>query len=150
MEKLNLKQISSLTLTLFAIFFGAGNMIFPPAMGQLAGENYLQALAGFILTDAGIALLGIVAVVLLGNRITDLGNLVSRRFSLCLSVTVYLLIGPLFALPRTGSVSYELAIRPYIPQEYVWLVSLLVTAVFFSLTYYFSGNPKKKIGRAHV
>ena len=116
MEKLNLKQISSLTLTLFAIFFGAGNMIFPPAMGQLAGENYLQALAGFILTDAGIALLGIVAVVLLGNRITDLGNLVSRRFSLCLSVTVYLLIGPLFALPRTGSVSYELAIRPYIPQ----------------------------------
>ena len=61
--KLNLKQISSLTLTLFAIFFGAGNMIFPPAMGQLAGENYLQALAGFILTDAGIALLGIVAVV---------------------------------------------------------------------------------------
>ena len=143
MEKLNLKQISSLTLTLFAIFFGAGNMIFPPAMGQLAGENYLQALAGFILTDAGIALLGIVAVVLLGNRITDLGNLVSRRFSLCLSVTVYLLIGPLFALPRTGSVSYELAIRPYIPQEYVWLVSLLVTAVFFSLTYYFSGNPKK-------
>ena len=75
MEKLNLKQISSLTLTLFAIFFGAGNMI--------------------------------------------------------------------FALPRTGSVSYELAIRPYIPQEYVWLVSLLVTAVFFSLTYYFSGNPKK-------
>ena len=74
MEKLNLKQISSLTLTLFAIFFGAGNMIFPPAMGQLAGENYLQALAGFILTDAGIALLGIVAVVLLGNRITDLGN----------------------------------------------------------------------------
>ena len=101
MEKLNLKQISSLTLTLFAIFFGAGNMIFPPAMGQLAGENYLQALAGFILTDAGIALLGIVAVVLLGNRITDLGNLVSRRFSLCLSVTVYLLIGPLFALPRT-------------------------------------------------
>lgn len=112
-------------------------------MGQLAGENYLQALAGFILTDAGIALLGIVAVVLLGNRITDLGNLVSRRFSLCLSVTVYLLIGPLFALPRTGSVSYELAIRPYIPQEYVWLVSLLVTAVFFSLTYYFSGNPKK-------
>lgn len=143
MEKLNMKQMLSLTLTLFAVFFGAGNMIFPPAMGQLAGENYLEALAGFILTDAGIALLGIIAVVLVGNKITDLGNLVGRRFSLCLSVTVYLLIGPLFALPRTGSVSYELAVRPYIPQEYVWLVSLLVTAVFFSLAYYFSGNPKK-------
>ena len=64
-------------------------MIFPPAMGQLAGENYLQALAGFILTDAGIALLGMIAVVLVGNKIMDLGDLVSRRFSLLLSVMVY-------------------------------------------------------------
>ena len=53
-----------------------------------------------------------------------------------MSITVYLLIGPLFALPRTGSVSYELAVRSYVPQEYEWLASLLVTAVFFALTYY--------------
>lgn len=145
MEKLNMKQILSLTLTLFAIFFGAGNMIFPPAMGQVAGEHYLQALAGFILTDAGIALLGMIAVVLVGNKIMDLGDLVSRRFSLILSVTVYLLIGPLFALPRTGSVSYELAVRPYVPEDYGWLASLLVTAVFFFLTYYLSGNPSKVV-----
>ena len=145
MEKLNMKQIMSLTLTLFAIFFGAGNMIFPPAMGQVAGEHYLQALAGFILTDAGIALLGMIAVVLVGNKIMDLGDLVSRRFSLILSVTVYLLIGPLFALPRAGSVSYELAVRPYVPEDYGWLASHLVTAVFFSLTYYLSGNPSKVV-----
>ena len=145
MEKLNMKQIMSLTLTLFAIFFGAGNMIFPPAMGQVAGEHYLQALAGFILTDAGIALLGMIAVVLVGNKIMDLGDLVSRRFSLILSVTVYLLIGPLFALPRAGSVSYELAVRPYVPEDYGWLASLLVTAVFFSLTYYLSRNPSKVV-----
>ena len=145
MEKLTMRQILSLTLTLFAVFFGAGNMIFPPAMGQLAGENYLQALAGFILTDAGIALLGMIAVVLVGNKIMDLGDLVSRRFSLLLSVMVYLLIGPLFALPRTGSVSYELAVRPYVPQQYAWPVSLAVTAVFFLLTYYLSGNPSKVV-----
>ena len=67
MEKLTMRQILSLTLTLFAVFFGAGNMIFPPAMGRLAG-NDLQALAGFILTDAGIALLGMIAVVLVGEQ----------------------------------------------------------------------------------
>ena len=145
MEKLKMRQVLSLTFTLFAIFFGAGNMIFPPAMGQVAGENYLPALAGFILTDAGIALLGIIAVVLVGNEIMDLGDLVSRKFSLCLSITVYLLIGPLFALPRTGSVSYELAVRSYVPQRYGWLASLLVTAVFFLLTYYLSGNPGKVV-----
>lgn len=143
MEKLKFKQIMSLTLTLFAIFFGAGNMVFPPAMGQLAGENYWQALIGFILTDAGIALLGIIAVVLVGNEITDLGNLVSKKFSIFLSIVVYLLIGPLFALPRTGSVSYELAAKPYVPNEYSWLVSLAVTAVFFAVTYFMSARPNK-------
>ena len=143
MEKLKFKQIMSLTLTLFAIFFGAGNMIFPPAMGQLAGENYWQALIGFILTDAGIALLGIIAVVLVGNEITDLGNLVSKKFSIFLSIVVYLLIGPLFALPRTGSVSYELAAKPYVPSEYSWIVSLAVPAVFFAVTYFLSARPNK-------
>ena len=143
MEKLKFKQIMSLTLTLFAVFFGAGNMVFPPAMGQLAGENYWQALIGFILTDAGIALLGIIAVVLVGNEITDLGNLVSKKFSIFLSIVVYLLIGPLFALPRTGSVSYELAAKPYVPNEYSWLVSLAVTAVFFAVTYFLSARPNK-------
>ena len=99
------RQVLSITLTLFAVFFGAGNMIFPPAMGQQAGEHYIQALAGFIVTDAGIALLGMIAVVLVGTEVSDLGELVGRRFAIFLSVCIYLLIGPLFALPRTGSVT---------------------------------------------
>lgn len=145
MEKLKTRQIISVTLTLFAVFFGAGNMIFPPAMGQLAGTNYLSALVGFILTDAGIALLGIISVVLVGTEISDLGNLVSRRFALFLSVGIYLLIGPLFAIPRTGSVSFELAVMPYVSKQYAWIFSLVITAIFFSLTYYLSSNPNKII-----
>ena len=90
-----------------------------------------------------IALLGIIAVVLVGHEITDLGNLVSKKFSIFLSIVVYLLIGPLFALPRTGSVSYELAVKPYVPSEYSWLVSLGVTAVFFAVTYFLSARPNK-------
>ena len=145
MEKLKVKQILSVTLTLFAVFFGAGNMIFPPAMGQLAGTNYVKALAGFILTDAGIALLGMIAVVLVGTEISDLGNLVSRKFAVFLSVVIYLLIGPLFAMPRTGSVSFELAILPHVPEQYVWIASLIVTAIFFFLTYHLSSNPSKVV-----
>lgn len=143
MEKLNLKQILSVSLTLFAIFFGAGNMIFPPAMGQLAGANYVSALIGFILTDAGIAILGVTAVVLVGNSMSDLGSLISKKFALVLSVGVYLLIGPLFALPRTGSVSFELAALPYINSDYKIIFSLLFTAAFFGITYYLSSNPNK-------
>ena len=145
MEHLKTKQIISVTLTLFAVFFGAGNMIFPPAMGQLAGHNYLSALAGFILTDAGIALLGIIAVVLVGTEISDLGNLVSKKFAIFLSVGIYLLIGPLFALPRTGSVSFELAVAPYVGEDSKWIFSLVITAVFFSITYYLCSNPSKVV-----
>lgn len=145
MKKLNAKQLLSVSLTLFAIFFGAGNMIFPPAMGQQAGANFIPALAGFIVTDAGIAILGMIAVVLVGNSMSDLGALVSKKFALFLSVVIYLLIGPLFALPRTGSASFELALLPYIPQEYTWLFSILFTGCFFLLTYYLSSNPSKVV-----
>lgn len=143
MKKLSISQIISISMMLFAIFFGAGNMIFPPAMGQLAGDNFLPALLGFILTDAGIAILGVTAVVLVGNSMSDLGNLVSKKFALFLSVGVYLLIGPLFALPRTGSVSYEIAVVPYLGEHASMLTSLLFTAAFFALTYYLSSNPSR-------
>ena len=143
MKKLTFIQIISVSMMLFAIFFGAGNMIFPPAMGQLAGTSYISALAGFILTDAGIAILGVTAVVLAGTSMSDLGNLVSRRFALVLSVGVYMLIGPLFALPRTGSVSFEIALLPYIGENNAILWSLLFTAAFFGLTYYLSSNPSR-------
>lgn len=141
---MNWKQMLSISLMLFAIFFGAGNMIFPPALGQMAGENYMWALLGFIVTDAGIAILGIAAVVLIGNSIFDLPALVSRKFAIVLSMGVYLLIGPLFALPRTGSVSFELAMLPFLGSDInVSIASIAFTAVFFAITYYLSSKPNK-------
>lgn len=82
MKKINKVQITAVSMMLFAIFFGAGNMIFPPAMGQLAGDHFLQALVGFIVTDVGIAVLGIMAIVMAGTSIDDLGGLVGRKFAL--------------------------------------------------------------------
>lgn len=146
MKKLKFSQLFSISLMLFAIFFGAGNMIFPPAMGQLAGTNYLGALAGFITTDAGIAILGIAAIVLVGTSMSDLGNLVGKRFATFLSISVYLLIGPLFALPRTGSVSFELAGLPYVASDgNTMLYSIAFTAIFFGITYFLSSNPSKVV-----
>ena len=143
MKKLNFLQMLSISMTLFAMFFGAGNMIFPPAMGQQAGANFFWALLGFIVTDAGIAILGITAVVLVGDSMKDLGNIVHQRFAKFLAILVYLPIGPLFALPRTGTVSFELAVMPFVNGEHAFAYSLLFTAVFFGITYFLSSNPKK-------
>lgn len=142
MKKLSFKQILSISVMLFAMFFGAGNMIFPASMGQLAGTNYFSALMGFILTDAGIAILGIAAVVFVGNSMNDLASLVSKKFAVFFGILVYLLIGPLFALPRTGSVSFEIMIYPYLDGN-VFLPSIIFTLIFFGITYYLSSNPSK-------
>lgn len=143
-DKLRIGNIISISLMLFAMFFGAGNMIFPPALGQNAGSNVIAALLGFVVSDAGIAIMGITAVVLVGSTVSDLARLVSKRFALFLPMLIYLLIGPLFALPRTGSVSYELAFAPFMPEGIPPIVaSMLVTGAFFALTYYLSSNPKR-------
>lgn len=145
MKKINKVQITAVSMMLFAIFFGAGNMIFPPAMGQLAGDHFLQALVGFIVTDVGIAVLGIMAIVMAGTSIDDLGGLVGRKFALFFSMSVYLLIGPFFGLPRTANVSFEIAVFPYIDPDAKRMVLLIFTAAFFLVTYYLSSNPNHLI-----
>ena len=99
MKKLSLSQIAGMSCMIFAIFFGAGNMIFPPSMGQQAGTNAPIALLGFVLSDVGIAVAGVLAVVLAGTSMYELASRISPRFAKILSLTVYLCIGPLFALP---------------------------------------------------
>lgn len=146
MQKLKLSQIVSISLMLFAIFFGAGNMVFPPALGQEAGTNILSALTGFLFTDAGIAVLGIVAVVLAGTTINDLGNIVGKKFSMFFAALLYLLLGPLFALPRSGTVSFDLAVVPFLgEQSNSMIYSIIFTAIFFIVTYFLSSNPSKVV-----
>ena len=128
---LGLKEITAVSLMLFAMFFGAGNMIFPPTLGAAAGENVVPAILGFVAGDAGLAILSIAAVCLVGNNINELGNLVGKKFSAVFALMVYLLIGPLFALPRTATVSFEIAVVPFLNGGSTLIPSLIFTAVFF-------------------
>lgn len=143
-EKLSFSQLLSLSLMLFALFFGAGNMIFPPAMGQLAGTNVWAALAGFIFTDVGLPLLGIAAVVFAGRSLTNMVGRAGKKFGTFFIVLMYLLIGPFFAIPRTGSVSFELVVTPFLGADVnPMLFSVIFTAIFFGSVYILSANPSK-------
>ena len=142
---LSIGKIISVSLMLFAMFFGAGNMIFPPMLGHLGGENFLQGVIGFVVTDAGLSVLGIAAIIFVGSHIDDLGKLIGPKFAVFLSLLVYLLIGPFFALPRTGTVSYEMAIIPLLGDNASLMTSVIFTAVFFGLTYVLCLNPSKLV-----
>jgi len=129
---------------LFGLFFGAGNLIFPIQLGQLAGENFWPALIGFLITATGLPLMGILAIGLTGsNGLRDLGSRVHPKFGLIFSVALYLTIGPFFAIPRTATVPFTVGFEPFIAPEHLTLFLALFSFVFFAIVYYFSLNPAK-------
>lgn len=129
---------------LFGMFFGAGNLIFPIKLGQMAGTEFWYALIGFLITAIGLPFMGILAIGLSGsNGLRDLGNRVHPLFGLIFSIVLYLTIGPLFAIPRTATVPFSVGVEPYIAPENmpIWLVAF--SFIFFLVVYYFSLNPAK-------
>lgn len=135
------RDIVVVGFALFAMFFGAGNLIFPPLLGVQAGSAYPAVAAGFLLAGVGIPLLGVLATAKAGGRIEDLAGKVSRRFSVLLGIVIILCIGPLFAIPRTAATAYEVGVFPLYPQSAPWMTSL----VFFAITLYFAINPSNVI-----
>ena len=148
MKSLTKTEILSIGLMMFSIFFGAGNLIFPPALGQAAGTNLVPAILGFLLTGVGLPLLGVVAIALKGGKYTAfIESHVHPYFALVLLSVLYLTIGPLFAIPRTGAVSFEIGIRPFLTEDNMLLGQFIYTAIFFGLTYVLALNPSKIIDR---
>jgi LIVCS family branched-chain amino acid:cation transporter len=131
-------------LMLFALFFGAGNLIFPAMLGQTAGSNVWIATAGFLITGVGIPILGVLALGFSGSDdLQSMANRVHPWFSAVYSFVLYLAIGPLFALPRSGSVSFEIGVKPFLPENSGHLPLLIFTIIFFSITCALSLNPSK-------
>ncbi|WP_081707679.1 branched-chain amino acid transport system II carrier protein [Bacillus massiliigorillae] len=129
---------------LFALFFGAGNLIFPVLMGQMAGTNVWSATFGFIVTGVGLPLLGVLAIGFSGKE--DLYSMASRVhpiFGLVFTTVLYLTIGPFFAIPRTGTVSYEVGIKPLLGDTTSSTPLIIFTIIFFAITCIFSLKPGK-------
>ena len=133
------KDIIVCGFALFAIFFGAGNMIFPPYLGVEAGDRWFTAALGFLLSDPVLPVLGVIVTARLGGRAIDLGKRVGWKFSAVISAICILIIGPFFAVPRTGATTHEMFIAPNLPS----VPPLVTSVVFFGLTLYLVLNPGK-------
>ena len=107
MKKLDSRKLILVGVTLFSMFFGAGNLIFPPYLGYLAGNEALTAFAGFVITAVVFPVLGVTAVAKTGG-LDHLCQKVHPGFALLFSFAVYLCIGPMLAIPRTTSTSYAM------------------------------------------
>ncbi|MFA9559042.1 branched-chain amino acid transport system II carrier protein [Evansella sp. AB-rgal1] len=140
------KDTITIGLMMFALFLGAGNLIFPPSLGQAAGTSVLFATIGFLVTGVGLPILAIIAIAKTGGTLQTVSERVGPIFSVIFPLSVYLAIGPLFGIPRTGSVAYEIGLLPYLetPSR---LTLFLFTVCFFGISYWLSLNPSKLVGR---
>lgn len=133
---------------LFALFFGAGNLIFPAQLGQYAGTNLWPALVGFLITGVGLPLIGILAMGFSGSaNLQELASRVHPVYAVLFTALLYLTIGPFFAIPRTGTVAFEIGISPYFSDQTAQIALFVFTLLFFAITLWFSLNPAKIVDR---
>ena len=142
-KKLSLHQRLLVAATLFGMFFGAGNLIFPVHLGQLAGRNLIPAMTGFIITAVGIPILGVAAI---GNTHSDglkaLSARIGKHYSYFFTCLLYLTIGPCFAIPRCATTSFTTGIEPLLVNQISEKTALLIfSVIFFTLVLFFSLKP---------
>ena len=145
--KLTKKEMLLISFMLFSLFFGAGNLIFPPFLGQNAADHTVIAFLGFLITAVLLPVLGVIVVA----KFDGLNNLASRvnaNFAIIFTIIVYLAIGPGLGIPRAASVPFEMAISPYLPEGFSFGVSILVySAIFFTVACWLALTPRKLVSR---
>lgn len=137
------KDIMIIGFALFAMFLGAGNLIFPPFLGFMAGEGWQPAAAGFLVTGVGLSMLGILAVASAGGKTEAIAEKVSPLFATLLTATIILTIGPLIAIPRTAATAYELGVLTLFQH----VPAIISSIVFFSVTLWLVFNPTNVIDK---
>ena len=111
-QKLSFKEYIYVASMLFGMFFGAGNLIFPVYMGQVAGRNMWAAVLGFLITGVGLPLLGVAALgISRSNGLFDLSHKVGRPYAFFFTCALYLTIGPFFAIPRCATTSFTVGLE---------------------------------------
>ena len=135
-------------LLLFGIFFGAGNLIFPPTLGAQSGEQFLPAIAGFVFSGVGIAVLTLIIGTLNPKGyIYEISKKISPLFATIYLAALYLSIGPFFAIPRTATTSYAVGISPLLAEAYKGLGLIVFTLIYFVAAYLIALNPSKILDR---
>ena len=146
MTKLTRSQSIFVGSMLFGMLFGAGNLIFPVHMGQLAGSHFWPANWGFISTGVFMPVIALIAVGISGaDSVQQLADRVHPVYSRIFTLLLYLTIGPCFALPRTASVSFQVGVAPFVSPENAALVMGIFTAVFMLLALLMALRPSRLV-----
>ena len=137
----NIKDIMVVGFALFAMFFGAGNLIFPPFLGLVSGSSWLTGFAGFILADVGLALLAILAAARCNGEVSKVLSRSGKNLSVILGCAIMICLGPLLAIPRTAATTFEMGIMPL----FEGFNPVIFSIIFFILTLMLTIKPSKVV-----
>ena len=141
-KHLSSKELILVASMLFGMFFGAGNLIFPVSMGQLAGSSLWAASAGFLITGVGLPLLGVAALGISRKEgLLELSSQVGKSYGIFFTCILYLTIGPFFAIPRCASMSFTVGIEGSIPSGIRAAALAGFSLIFFALVLFWSLRP---------
>ncbi|ARF12806.1 branched-chain amino acid transport system II carrier protein [Sporosarcina ureae] len=140
------KHILFTGFMLFSLFFGAGNLIFPPFLGLESGTNFAPAIAGFLITGVLLPFMAVMAIALSDNGLLSMGSRVHKVFGIVFAIIIYMSIGAFYGIPRASNVAYELGFKQIVQVDGNFPL-LVFSILFFALTYYISLNPKKIVDR---
>ena len=137
----NIKDIMVVGFALFAMFFGAGNLIFPPFLGLVSGSSWLTGFAGFVLADVGLALLAILAAARCNGEVSKVLSRSGKNLSVILGCAIMICLGPLLAIPRTAATTFEMGIMPL----FEGFNPVIFSLIFFILTLMLTIKPSKVV-----
>lgn len=141
-NEIKTKDLFIIGFALFAMFFGAGNLIFPPYLGLLSGHQWWIGFLGFTITDAGLGLLAIIALSKYEGNLNVLASRINKTFAIIISTAIILCIGPFLATPRTAATTYEIAILPIFGEAFN---RYLFSVIFFVIACLLSIRPSKVV-----
>lgn len=140
-QKKSPSDIVVIGFTMFAVFFGAGNLIFPPYLGMTAGKDWFVGFLCFILADAGLALMTVMSIMRGDGTITACLSRMGRGASRIVATVAMACVGPLICIPRTAATTYEMGILPLVPKMNSWVFS----AIFFITVFLLTVRPSKVV-----
>ena len=140
-KKLSAGTVIAIGITLFSMFFGSGNLIFPPYMGFEAGSATWLGMAGFAITAILFPVLGVIVIAKFGD-LTHLSSRVGPKFAMLFTILVFLSLGPGLAIPRNAAVSFEMAVIPFVDEVTIGM-RIAYSLAFFAIAYFLSARPDK-------
>lgn len=141
-KEIRAKDLFVIGFALFAMFFGAGNLIFPPYLGLISGHQWWVGFLGFTITDAGLGLLAIIALSKYDGNLNSLASRINKTFAIIISTAIILCIGPFLATPRTAATTYEVGILPIFGES---VNRYLFSVIFFIVVFLLSIRSSKVV-----